>query len=417
MLTEEVFQSLTPERRGLKDLCKKNPICARQYLLMKNKIYFNKLRRICIAYFIDQLGVGGTEKQLQYVLEGLDRTRFKPYLFLLREHKVPFNVPSDVETFVLNVGSLLTFDTATKLYKCARTLKRIQCGIVQTFFQDASIFGVLAAKLAGVPRTIVSIRDMLFWSTGPMHLAHRLITTMAHAILVNSFAIKDHIKSFYPEHKIHVIHNGLPVGLKYVANQNAKNKLAEELGISNEIPIVVMVSNYNRAVKRVDLLIESVPLVLKETPAYFVIVGDGHLKPKLEARIAELKIEECVKLIGQRHDVEEILAGSDVAVSTSDSEGFSNSILEAMRAGIPVVASDVEANRELFAERKFGFLFSPGDAENLAEKLNIAIKNINCTRSKSEADSKRTNREYSVYNMLTKHKTFYDALLLCSNSV
>jgi len=294
----------------------------------------------------------------------------------------------------------------------ARILKEINCNIVQTFFQDATIFGVIAAKLAGRPKIIISRRDMGFWSTPLVSLIYRFITSMADAILTNSYAVKDQIKDKVFCKSVHVIPNGIVTGPNFEANISAKMWPANNIGFDEKLPVVVLVSNCNRFVKRVDLLIEAIPEIVKYKEAFFLVVGDGHLRPGLERRAKELRVDHCTKFVGQRRDVENILAGSDIAINTSDSEGSSNSIMEAVRAGSPVVASDVPGNRELVEDGHTGLLFCPGDTDSLAEKLLTVIQDKSLAKKMGSAGRQKIKRLFSIERMINEHMDFYISLLV-----
>ena len=181
---------------------------------------------------------------------------------------MPENVPAEV----LNVGSLLSYNGFRKLLFFKKTLQSRRIQIVQTFFQDATSFGVLAAKLADVPQIVVSIRDMLFWATPVSLWIHRQMVSMADAVLVNSHAVKEYVKG-YTKTPVQVIYNGIQTNHFPINRAKAKNALCTEFGTNSDIPIVVMVANCNRKVKRVDLLVESIPLVAKEARAFFFDCG------------------------------------------------------------------------------------------------------------------------------------------------
>ena len=148
------------------------------------------MKRIKLLYLIDELNIGGTEKQLLAVLDRLDRDNFEIYLVCLRGTDF-FNVCSlNCHKTVLNVRSLASFSGLKALIIFSRFLKKEKIDIIQTFFFDATVFGVLAAKIAGVNRVLSSRRDMGFWYT-PVTLAVLMfINTLTHRIVVNSESIK-----------------------------------------------------------------------------------------------------------------------------------------------------------------------------------------------------------------------------------
>jgi L-malate glycosyltransferase len=367
---------------------------------------FNKVK---IAYVIDQLNTGGTERQLKYLIDGLDRDRFDVTLFLLRGEEYHLLRPQNADVKTLGVLSLMSLDGFKKLFNFSGHLRENKFEIIQTFFQDATIFGVLAGKLAGVRHILISIRDMRFWATPVQSAVHRIMTGLADALVVNSNAVQKNVKHLSGKKPVHVIYNGMPFGSHYLKGSEAKRNLAVELNIDENTPIVALVSNCNRSVKRVDLLVESLPIVSKEADAFFLVVGDGHLRPALEARARELNVQNHIRFLGQRRDVENILAGSDVALNTSDSEGLSNSVIEAMRAGLPVIASDVEGNRELIEDGLTGCLFPAGKHEELAKQIVYLLKHPEVAERLGTTAGKRVEERFSVAEMIENYSRFYQS--------
>lgn len=363
-------------------------------------------RKIHIAYIIDQLGIGGTEKQLKLLIEGLDREKFKVSLFVLRGSTDYPTKPENADIRNLNVNSLISIDSAKKLFVFKKILQNEDYDILQTFFQDATYFGVLAAKMAGI-KVIVSIRDMMFWAKGWNLIAYKIATLVANQILVNSFAIKEHVRPLIWNKHIHVIHNGIEIKTGAIDRKEAKQKLKNEFNLDEEWPIITLISNCNRKVKRVDLFIECVSLVLEKAYAYFLIVGNGHLRPALERRVQELGARRHVRFTGHRNDVDLILQASNIAVNTSDSEGFSNSILEGMGYGLPVVASNVHGNRELINTKLSGLLFTRGSIRSLADNLILFLENKLLADNCGAWNMKRINESFKLEKMVAGHEKQY----------
>jgi glycosyltransferase involved in cell wall biosynthesis len=107
----------------------------------------------------------------------------------------------------------------------------------------------------------------------------------------------------------------------------------------------------------------------------FLLVGDGPLRPGLEAMAAELGITDRVKFAGERHDISAILSSVDVSVLISSSESLSNVILESMAAGVPVVATNVGGNPELVKDGETGMLVPLGNEDRLVEVLLRLVQN------------------------------------------
>lgn len=366
------------------------------------------IKKITIAYIIDCIDEGGTGRQLKFLLESLDKDHFDPRLFILRDNASHQFVPNGIDIETIGVNSFLSLNAIKQVFRLARRLKADHFQIVQTFFQDATLFGVIAAKIACVPAVIISVRDQLFWSTPFKFFFFFIMLKLSKSVLVNSLSIKNKMASYVPGNKIHVIQNGLPE----IAPKNRNSSyIRKQLGIEPETPLIVLVSNCNRTVKRVDLLIESIPKVLQFHTAHFLLVGDGHLRPGLESRSIEIGISRHITFAGHRHDVLDILSEADVALNTSDSEGLSNAVMEAMQSGLPIVASDVAGNRELIEHGHNGFLFTAGDSDDLATKIITLLENVSLRQSMGVAGKSIIARKHSIQSMIKQYVEYYVKLL------
>jgi glycosyltransferase involved in cell wall biosynthesis len=371
---------------------------------MKEKKSTHKTK---IAFVIDQLGTGGTERQLKLLAEGLDRDRFEPSLYLLRGERDHPLKPAGIPCNVLGIHSIGSLNGLRKIWAFSRMLRAEGCNVVHTFFQDAALCGAMAGRLARADRILVSIRDMLFWADPASIRPLRLAIKLSHEVLVNSNAVRDKVLHLTGKKPVQVIHNGIETGNGFLNNKEAKQRVAEEFGFDIDSPVVVMVSNCNRAVKRVDLLIEAAPHVLKDMNTKFLIVGDGYLRADLEHLAADLGVGDNIIFAGSRNDVYSILAGSDVFLNTSASEGLSNSIMEAMRAGLPVVASDVAGNRELISHGENGLLFEPGNAQHLAEEIVFLLKDPDASLRMGKNSRQVVEDQYSISTAIKKHENIY----------
>lgn len=332
--------------------------------------------RIRIAYLIDSLRIGGTEKQLTDLVNRLDRKRFDPVIICIRESDADFlrNVHCEIREIL--IGSFKSYRFVAAVLQLIRFLRKRRIHIVQTFFIDASVFGVIGAKLAGVDRIISCRRDLGFWYDKRLLRVFSLVNRWVDCFWVNSEAVAQQLKLHerVSQRRIDVIYNGVDLEL---FDRVRRNRGSEGTTTEGETgPVVGIVANLNRQVKRVDVFIRAVASVAERCPrARFQIVGDGSLRPGLEALAMEVGVAERLVFLGSRTDVARILADFSVGVICSDSEGFSNSIIEYFAMGIPVVATDVGGNRELVDVDIDGFLVAKGDHQALAGKIAQLLKN------------------------------------------
>lgn len=327
-------------------------------------------KKINILYIIDELNIGGTERQLLATIKLLNRKKFVPHLVCLRPSKYYFDCAVPCKKQVLGVSSLLSVNGFLKLLRLTAYLRKNSIDIVQTFFFDSTVFGVLAGRLALVKKVISCRRDMGFWYSPSLLRVLKRINVFVDRFLVNSFAIKENIIKLEsaPEHKIDVIYNG--ISLEPFRKKFDVRKIRSNLRINPDVFVVGLVANLNRPVKRVDVFIKAAHRVLEQNEGvYFVIIGDGQLRQGLAELSSRLGIRDRIFFLGLKKNIQPYLAILDVGVISSDTEGFSNSILEYMATGLPIVCTEAGGNSEVIENGVNGFLIHPGDYRALAERI------------------------------------------------
>lgn len=328
---------------------------------------------LLLAYFIDFIEsnnhlAGGTERQLIAIIKQLDKSKFKPILFALRGKESSNLWESlDCEKYLLGVTSLFSINSLKNLFKTAFILRRRGVFLAHSFFFDATVFGVLSSRLAGVPKIISSRRDLGFWYTTTKLRVLKSINLLTDNILVNSKAIKKEIvlKESVARKKINVIYNGIDFAL---INRNSHVPLPSEFTqyISGRLSIGI-VANFDRPVKRVDLFIQAASIVARHRhDVCFVVIGGGNLDKKLKLMALDLGVGEKIIFLGALAAPAAYMKCFDIGVVPSDSEGFPNVILEYMALSVPVVATDVGGNSELVRQGINGLLVPPNNKLALA---------------------------------------------------
>ena len=347
-----------------------------------------KSGRVAIVYVIDSLAskeglTGGTERQLLDLLKHVDNTKFRPILICLREYvKIEAWDDLSCEKYILNVHSLTSLSSLLSFISFVRFLRKNRIDILQTFFFDSTLFGVLAGRLSGVKNVISSRRDMGFWHTYSSLKIMSILKHFTKRILVNSNAVKDAIvrqEKVSPE-SIDVIYNG--VDIEKIDHEQSVSLSLEFKEIKREDIIVGMVANFNRKVKRVDVFLKAAAeVVVDVSNVKFLLVGGGKLESELRQLVRNLGVENIVIFAGKKPNAIPYIKRFDIGVITSDSEGFSNTILEYMVLGLPVIATDVGGNRELIEHGSTGMLVPPGDYKAIADSIDRLL-NDRYTRSR-----------------------------------
>ena len=318
-----------------------------------------------IAFVIDFLAsrdglTGGTERQLIDTINRMDTARFRMLLFCLREYvPIPQWESLACDKHVLHVYSFKSLRAVGALVHMAKRLRRHNVKVLQTFFFDGAVLGTLAAKLAGVPVILSSRRDLGFSYDERLLRRLRLVNRFVTKFLVNSQAIKETVaaREHVDPERIDVVHNGIDVE----AIERTPGARPRVPGMRAESRIVGFVGNFNRPVKRADLFVRAAAEIGRVHPdVQFVLIGGGALENELKRLADELGIADRVFFLGPSSTPVPLMKSFDVGVQTSDSEGFSNVLLEYMAARVPVVATAVGGNRELLQDGSTGFLVPPG---------------------------------------------------------
>jgi glycosyltransferase involved in cell wall biosynthesis len=201
---------------------------------------------------------------------------------------------------------------------------------------------------------------------------------------------------------------GLPAGSARISNAIDIDAIASRVAIAREPRsepkfVIGMVARLNR-IKDHETLLRAFSLLRStRTDAELWIVGDGPLRGILEERAMRLGISAPTRFLGERTDVPRLLAQMDVfAFSTTRDEGFGIALIEAMAAGVPIVASDVAGCREVLANGKAGVLVPPADGQALAKALDDLLKNSEQRRLQIENARRHVRQEYSIERCAAK---------------
>lgn len=301
-----------------------------------------------------------------------------------------------------------------QVWRCARYMREMRIDIVHTHDFYTNIFGMAAAALAGIPARVASKRETAGMRSRRQEFVESIAFGRANAIIANSAAVRDHlIKRSIPADKIHIIFNGMDLG-RFVEASRDRESVLSKFGLppGDNIRFVTQVANLRHTVKNIPMLLRAAKRVIgKEPNTHFVIAGEGGLKNDLGELARRLGIDKNVHFIGRCSDIPALLSISSVCTLTSAAEGFSNSILEYMAAGKPVVATDVGGAAEAIVDGKTGWLTLPDDDAGLAEKLLKLLSDPAATMEMGAAGREVVGRLFSQNRQLSDTSELYNSLL------
>lgn len=358
--------------------------------------------------------LGGTEKQLLLLLNNLDLTKFTPYLCTFKDKPISKNILPDIEHYYFKFDTYYSLSNFINFFRFARFLKKEKIDIVQTHFRDGMILGIVAARLAGIRNIVYARRSMQYWLIKKELFLLKLFNPFIKRVLANSQNLKAFINEVegVPNSKIDVIYNGIDNILFDSKCKNPNADYFKHFNIEPNSSVVVLVGNL-RPVKGIDVFIKSAKYILEELPkVYFLIIGDGDEKLKLSNLASDLNIQDRIIFAGKRDDIPSILTICDIGVSSSHSEGLSNSIIEYMTSGLPVTCTDVGGNNELVEDHKNGYLVPPNEPIQMARALLKLLKNTKLAKTMGKESKKRSKEKFSLRTFIQQMQKYYDDLLI-----
>lgn len=326
-------------------------------------------RPLRVARIYSALELGGIERQLCLTLPALrERGAIEPHLLLmrhagplapaLREQGVPVEVVRTRGRFGRQAAGLL-----------ARVLRQLEIDVVHAHAYEASATATAAAWWAGRLPAIAQYHTIESFSLRK-RWQEKLLNSMRYRVL----CVADAVRAAYlaqvggPPSRVETFPNAVPLPPVTDAHA-ARLEARRRLGVESGVPLALMVGRLV-AEKAPQRALEAVAALRGDgVDLRLALIGDGALRPELEALAARLQIAERVTFAGQRDDVEALLPGADLFLSTSIREGRSNAILEAMAAACPIVATDVGGTGELIRSGETGLLVPSESAGPLRDAL------------------------------------------------
>lgn len=355
-----------------------------------------------LAIIMDQYNnpFAGTESQVLKLVEGLTARgwdiRFA--VFRATDYTSSGTFPIPVEH--LGVGSLSSPGSWLSVYRYGRRLKREGFRLVHVFFNDASVICPPMLRIVGL-RTFISRRDMGFWYTGLYLRALNVTGRFVSGAVCNSLAVAEITGRMegIPPNKLHVIYNGYPESESPVSvslNAAAQSKRV----------VIGIVANL-RPIKRIDDLIRACGILNQQGYVLELRIAGGGEQADYRSLVKEVGLGDHVTFLGSVSNPEEHIKDFDVAVLCSETEGFSNAIIEYMRAGKPVVCTATGGNPEIVTDEQNGYLVPVGDVEALADRIRRLMDNPELRATMGQEALATMAGKYSMDKMLDQHIALY----------
>lgn len=363
----------------------------------------SSLKSICVAHVIYSFGVGGLEKGISTLIN-YGSPDIKHIIISLTPHK-------ESERLLQKDIKILTLDKPDKnsfefIFKLTRLLRKIKPDIVHTR-NWSGMDGIFAAKLAGITKIIHGEHGWDMFDPFGKNLKRKIIRQVTSAFVCKYTCVSRQLAGWLQDDvgvrkEIRQIYNGVNIRKLIPVDSTKKRLLRRRYKMPENALIIGSIGRLD-AIKNHRLLIKTFQYVSKKYPRVFlVVVGDGPERMSLE-KISD----KYVRFLGTRSDVHSIFSCLDLFILPSLNEGISNTILEAMASGIPVIASNVGGNPELIQHGLNGFLSPPNDSYRLFRLIENYINNPELGPQHGKAGRKQAVTNFSIESMVKQYEDVY----------
>ena len=364
---------------------------------MRRRNTENQMQKTKVVHIVEA-NLGGIRQHVIDIVENLDRDKYDIYLIYSdrRADKVFFDEKAKLEscaTLILcnEMQRELGFHDLSAYRTLVEHIKTIKPDIVHCHSSKAGIVGRMAAKRCGV-KTIIYTPNAYAFETPDIGklkkdvyiFAERFLSRHATSLTINVSKGEMALAKKYKldkDEKFTLIYNGIPD-----IEIQSKDELKKELGLRSDIHYVGVTARCARQKDPMTFLAVAEKVVKERNDVEFLYIGDGEMMGDMEAFVEDHKLQSKVHLLGFRSDASRIVGILDIYLSTALYEGLPYSMIEAMRAGVPIIATDTVGNKELVVEGENGKMFQIGavkDAVNLItsqfEHGEITSENVRLT--------------------------------------
>ena len=369
---------------------------------------------IRVTHLITTLNIGGTEMMLYRLLRSLEAEH-------IRNRVVSLVPPGPVGEMVAALGvPVATLEmqhgqpSPRALLALVRLLRTEKPHILQTWLYHADLLGLLAGRLAGVKNILWSVRssnmDMSRYRrlSGLTVRACAALSSLPQAVVINSQAGRAyHTEIGYRPRRWVLIPNGVDSD-RFRPDAEARLQERRAWGVADDVFAIGYVARFDPMKDHATFLRAARRVVDAHPKSVFVLCGPGMTweNAELTAMIESMELRPWLRLLGPRRDVAGVLAALDLATSASLSEGFPNTLAEAMACGLPCVATDAGDSARILGEE--GIVVPPGDADVLAAAWQrmIALSAAE-RRALGERARQRALADFSLERMVAAYGSLY----------
>lgn len=294
-------------------------------------------------------------------------------------------------------------------WRLKQHIAAVKPDLVQTWLFAANAYGRAAARAAGVKHLVASERCIDQWKAGWQFAIDRRLIRDTQRVIVNTPGVRDFCTAHgLPREKVTVIANGASPAQP---SRISREALLAELGLPADSQLIGTAGRLWPQKRMKDLIWAFELVYVLQPKAKLLVIGDGPERSILERFVRDLQVSDKVLLLGHRDDVPDLMPHLDLYWSGSEYEGMPNSVMEAMAAGVPVVATDISGHRDLITPDETGYLYPVGDRNPLARLTERLLLDPDLRRRVADAARQRMLAEFSVATMVERHAAVYREIL------
>lgn len=347
---------------------------------------------ISIVHFTNADALGGAEQHLLTLLRGFDRDTCRVSLVCpeVLAERLKADLPGDVTLIPLALASLWNWRSAARL---AKVLRELRADVLHSHMFKSSLFASPIGWLSGIPAIVETPHINERWRHGSIKgrfVVDRFVGRFVDWYIAVSEANARYLvaEKGLPSRKIVMIPNSCEVG-NFDPARIAPSALRKEWCVGDEHPVLVVLARLDMQ-KGHDVLLDAMVIIHKEFPgAQLFFVGEGPRRSALVAQVQDLELTAVVHFTGYRRDVEDWLALADVVVLPSRWEGMPLVAIEALAAGKPIVATNVDGTPEVVIDGQCGFIVPSDSPPPLAAAIVRLLRDPELRRAFGQAGRRR----------------------------
>lgn len=378
-----------------------------------------KKKPVNVLFLAATLPIGGAERTWIDFIPFLDKEKFNPVVLCFKEKSYFGEEMQRRGVTVIDRFMKSKYDLSV-LWRLVRFMTNHDIQIVYTLDHDDAMFwGRIAARLARVP-VCLTVNHTTYRRDGKdtMNSAGKLLMPLTDKIIATAQGSYDHLLAQgIPERKLHLIVNGVDIdGLLYKKSETNLKK--SDFNIPCDAKVVGILATFKPEKAHVAVFLEAADMILKKCPnTYFLLVGDGVERPRIEQKMKKLGLEEHVIITGFREDASDILGVLDISTLASfpKVETFSLAILESMAVGLPIVVTDVGSLDEMVIDHENGYVVPPCNPEAFADAIVKILKDDRLAEDMGKKSQKFAIEKFHRNRMTTDTEALFDMLLRQKN--